>query len=75
MDGTSLQIPAFGLTKASVKFEVATSNSLGRSCIYKEIHYLTLTLGSKSYETLPAQYPLYRVTYAPAKFKVSMSNG
>ena len=37
VDGTPWQIPAFDLTKASAKFEVATSNGLGGDAFTRNI--------------------------------------
>ena len=80
VDGTPSQIPAFELTKASAKFEVATSNPLRGDAFTRKytISFLTLTLG---HVTLGhgqtgniAQYPLHLMTYAPAKFEAAMSN-
>ena len=34
-----------------------------------------LGVGSRSFETVVAQYPLYHVTYALAKFEFAASNG
>ena len=50
---------------------------LKRRCIYKKIHYLTLTLldlGVKVTGNV-AQYPLHHVTYAPTKFEGATSKG
>ena len=76
MDGTPSQIPAFYLTKASAKFEDATSNGLGGDAFTRKyiISPLTLILGQGQTRKV-AQYPLYHMTYAPAKFEVAMSNG
>ena len=38
------------------------------------ISLLTLTLGQEQTRNV-AQYPLHHMTYAPAKFETSMSNG
>ena len=74
--GTPSQIPAFDLTKASAKFEVATSNGLGGDAFTRKyiISLLTLTLGQEQTRKV-AQCPLHHMTYAPAKFEASMSNG
>ena len=74
VDGTPSQIPAFELTKASVKFEVATSNRLGGDTRKNIISFLNLTLGQGQTQNV-AQYPLHHMTYAPAKFEAAMSNG
>ena len=73
--GTPSQIPAFELTKASAKFEVATSNRLGGDAFTRKyiISLLTLTLGHGQTWKV-AQYPLHNMTYAPAKFEAAMSN-
>ena len=75
MDGTPWQIPAFELTKASAKFEVATSNRLGGDAFTRKyiISLLTLTLGHGQTRKV-AQYPLHNITYASAKFEAAMSN-
>ena len=69
------QIPAFQLTKASAKYEVATSKCLGGDAFTREyiISLLTLTLGQGQTRNI-AQCPLHRMTYAPAKFEAAMSN-
>ena len=41
------QCPLHHVTYAHTEFKVTMSKGLGR-CIYKEIQYLTLTLGSRS---------------------------
>ena len=71
----SSQIPAFDLTKASAKFEVATSNSLGGDAFTRKfvISLLILTLGQGQTRNV-VQYPLHHITYAPAKFEAAMSN-
>ena len=71
-----MQIPAFYLTKASAKFEVATSNVIGGDAFTRKyiISLLTLTLGQGQTRNI-AQYPLNHMTYAPSKFEVAMSNG
>ena len=49
------QYPQHHKTYIPAQFEVATSNILREDAkIYKKIHYLTLTLGSRSYEVLPS---------------------
>ena len=61
----------------SAKFRVDTSNGLGGDAFTRKyiISPLTLTLTLGQGETLNvAQYPLHHMTYAPAKFKVAMSN-
>ena len=60
VDGTQSQIPAFELTKASAKFEVATSNRLGGDALTRNyiISLLTLTLGQGQAINV-AQYPLH----------------
>ena len=75
MDGTPSQIPTFELTKASAKFEVATSNRLGGDAFSRKyiISLLTLTLGQEQTRNI-AQYPLHHMTCAPAKFEATMSN-
>ena len=56
------QYPLHHVTYAHVKFEVATCNGLSvRRCIYKKIHYMTLTLGVKVRQNV-AQFPLHHVT-------------
>ena len=47
VDGTPSQIPSFKLTKASAKFEVATSNPLRGDAFTRKytFSFLTLTLG------------------------------
>ena len=76
MDGKPSQIPTFELTKASAKFEVATSNRLGGDAFTRKniISLLTLTLGQGQPGNV-SQYPLHHLTYAPAKFEAAMSNG
>ena len=66
---------AFDLTKASAKFEVATSNGLGGDAFTRKyiISLLTLTLGQGQTQNV-AQYPLHHMIYAPAKFEAAMSN-
>ena len=68
----------FFLTKASAKFEDATSNCLhvGGDAFTRKyiISPLTLILGHGQTQKV-AQYPLYHMTYATAKFEVAMSNG
>ena len=64
------------MTYGPTKIEVATSNSSGGDAFttkYKNIHYLTLDLGVKVIRNV-AQYPLYHVTYATAKFEEATSN-
>ena len=68
-----VQYPPNCMTYAPAKLKVATSKSLGRRCIYKKVHHMTLTLGSKSQNVAP--YPPQIATFAPAKFEVAMSNG
>ena len=70
------QIPAFDLTKTSVKFEVATSNGLGGDAFTRKyiIPLLTLTVGQGQTQNV-AQYPLHHMTYTPAKFEAAMPNG
>ena len=65
----------YPLTKASAKFEVATSNHLGGDAFTRKyiILLLTLTLGHGQTRNI-AQYPLHHMTYAPAKFEAAMSN-
>ena len=41
-------------------------------CIYKNIHYFTLTLAFKVIRNV-AKCPLHRVTYAPTEFEVTTS--
>ena len=49
---------------------------LRRRCIYKKIYNLTFDLDAKVKVIQNcAQFPLHHVFYAPAKLKVSMSNG
>ena len=76
VDGTPPQIPAFYLTKASAKFEAATSNGLGGDAFKRKyiISPLTLTLGQGQTQNV-AQYPLNHMTYVPAKFEAVISNG
>ena len=76
MDGTPSQIHAFDLTKASAKFEVTTSNSLGGDVFTRKyiISHLTLTLGQGQTQNV-ALYHLHHMTYATAKFEADMSNG
>ena len=73
---TSSQVPAFDLTNAFAKFEVATSNGLGGDEFTRKyiISLLTLTLGQEQTRNV-TQYPQHHMTYAPAKFEASMSNG
>ena len=47
---------------------------LRKRCIYKKLHYLTLTLGVKVTGNV-AQCPLHHVTYAPTEFEVTTSKG
>ena len=60
------------MTYASANFKDATFNGLGKWCIYKEIHYLTLTLPLGT-----SRWPieLHHVAFASAEFEVAMSNG
>ena len=76
MDGTPSHIPAFDLTKAFAKFEVATSNGLGGDAFTRKyiISLLILTLGQGQIHNV-AQYHLHHMTYAPAKFEAAMSKG
>ena len=69
------KFPTFDLTKASAKFEVATSNGLGGYAFTRKyiIELLTLTLGQGQTRNV-APYPLHHMTYAPAKFEAAMSN-
>ena len=69
------QILVFDLTKASAKFEVATSNSLGGDAFTRRyiISLLILTLGQGQTQNV-SQYPLHHITYAAAKFEATMSN-
>ena len=60
---------AFNLTKASVKFEFATSNCLGGDAFTRKYIISTLTLGQGHTQNV-AQYPLHHMTYAPAKFEL-----
>ena len=39
-----------------------------------KIHYLTLTLASRSHKMLP-KYPLHHVTYSDTKLEVATSDG
>ena len=73
---TIANIPAFKLTKASAKFEVATSNRLAGDAFTREyiISLLPLSLGHGHTRNV-AQYPLHHMTYASAKFEAAMSNG
>ena len=68
-----MQIPAFYITKASAKFEVAMYNCLGRDAFTRKYIISPLTLGQRQTRNV-AQYPLHHMTYAPAKFEVAMSN-
>ena len=43
-------------------------------CIYKKIHYMSLTLGSMSHKMLPMQYSPHHMTNATAKFGFATSN-
>ena len=72
----NLRIPAFDLTNASAKFEVVTSTCLGGDAFTRKyiISFLTLPLGQKQTRYV-AQYLLHHMTYAPAQFEASMSNG
>ena len=69
-------MPAFELTKASAKFEVATSNRLGGDAFTRKyiISLLTLTLGHGQTRKV-AQYHLHNMTYAHAKFEATMFIG
>ena len=69
-------MPAFDLTKASSKFEVATSNSLGGDAFTRKyiISPLTLRVGQEHTGNV-AQYLLNHMIYAPAKFEADMFNG
>ena len=68
-------MPTFYLTKASAKFEVATSNNLGGEAFTRKyiISPLTLTLGQEHSQNI-VQYPLHHMNYSPAKFEIAMSN-
>ena len=68
------QNPRHHVTYAPAKFDIATSRGLRKRCIYKKIHYLTLTLGVKVTGNV-AQCPLHHVTYAPTEFEVTTSKG
>ena len=46
-----------------------------RRCVYKKIHYLTLTLRSRSHKILPSALYINHVTYAPTEFNVTTSKG
>ena len=69
------QYPLHHVTYAPVKVDVATYNVpwLRRKCIYKKIHYLTLTLGSGVTQNA-AKYPQHHLTYAPAKLDIATSH-
>ena len=71
VNGTPSQIPAFELTKASAKFEVATSNCLWGDAFTRKyiITLLTLTLGQGQTRNV-AQYPLHHMTYGLCACKV-----
>ena len=58
----------YPLTKASARFEVATSECLGEDVFTRKyiISPLTLTFGQGQTSSI-AQYPLHHMTYAPAK--------
>ena len=60
------QIPAFELTKASAKFEVATSYRLGGDAFTRKYisSLLVLTLGQGKTRNV-AQYPLHHMTFVP----------
>ena len=45
-------------------------HSIGRRCIYKKIHNLTVDLDLGLKATQVALYPLHHVTYAHAQFEV-----
>ena len=63
------------LTKASAKFEVATSNGLGDAFTRQYIISLwTPTLGQGQTQNI-AQDPLHHMTYASATFEAAMSSG
>ena len=53
------QYPLHHVTYAPAKFEVAMSNGLGGDK-YTKIHYLTLTLASRSHEILPSTLYIMR---------------
>ena len=71
------QYPRLYVTYAPAKFDVATSHGQGEDAFPRKIHYLTLTLGSRSPKVKVtrnfAQYPLHHVTYAPTEFEVTRS--
>ena len=50
----NVQYPPNHMTYAPAKFEVATSNRIGEEYIYKNVHYMTLTLESRLHKTLPS---------------------
>ena len=61
-----------GVIYAPAKFEVARNiQQFRRRCIYKKIHFLTLTF--KVSQNI-AQFPLHHVIYASTKFEVASSN-
>ena len=69
-----VQLPLHHVTYPATKFEVATSNRLGRLYIYKKIHHLIceIDLGVKVTRKV-AQCPLHHVTYSVSKFEVTKS--
>ena len=54
-------------------FVVATSTSLGGNAFKKKIHYMTLTLGSRSHKMLPV-LSTARDLCICVRFEVAMSN-
>ena len=56
------------MTLAPAKFKVAMWNGLGVYAFTRK-NYLTLTLIQ-----IVTKYPLFHVTYAPAKFEAATSN-
>ena len=68
--------PAFDLTKASEKFEVATSNSLGGDAFTRKyIIYFTIDLDLRLRTNTRPCCVSSTSYYVPAKFEAAMSNG
>ena len=62
------------VTYAAAKFEAATSNGLGKRCIYIKNALLDLDVEVKVTQDV-AKYDLHHVTYSDTKFEASTSDG
>ena len=73
-DKKHAQYLPYHVTYAPLKFEVATSTSLGGNAFKKKIYYMTLTLGSRSHKMLPV-FSTSRDICICVRFEDTMSNG